>query len=735
MQLTNYAINKMSDNFVQNDGMENGMGSKRTLKWFMDWVSRDRGEVKAQQLWKKIGGVAVKVVSSILPTLQREYGEKFERNKNLKEFRRRAEATAALIAETKARDAAKEGGSAAKGFAFGSGREDASHRVRRAEAAASALEKLRLEEEEAAMKNNKEEIEEDDENNGKSHCFELLGIDIMIDNSLKPWLIEINHLPSFATDSPLDQKVKSQVIKQTLSVVTATAQDRRKYDESNKRDSGQRLYGKAGQAPTNKEGEGDKSDGKSSNRPSISPITTNRPEIFSVAAAKKRIIAVYNEHAPERLPMVDGLLAKYSGREAKLVSAVESKYTTKVDSSSASSSNASSADGSQRRREYEGDGGGIETPGAAGLVPEEGAWNHVLSFDSAIAVPRAGVIPAMRRRPSQTQRSTLQTDEEEEEERERMYIHAADDIDDAGMEKGEKNKENRDGEFGQHPGKMFSRENGSSQGIDEAPPPRREQGDMCDLIEARRRIEAMYNYRWRHGMSQSQHARVLETEDVLLEDFDRIFPLPRDLLPAEDEVSEESTFYIPDYDRCLVHAFEHDDKKFKRMYGAKTSNPGPAGEEQVGNGTDAAGAPLPLSSLLPPIGGGGFCFGGGDEKGGRNVFGDPFKQGRSERAGDAKLLPKPGPKQAAAAERLTRGFSVKRQTQSAPSGAIEQSQMNGGDEGEEDGFDEEGGSRHAEHVAYAKKLRERTMASKNKRNAVALKPTVSTICILCVLTI
>jgi tubulin polyglutamylase TTLL6/13 len=35
-------------------------------------------------------------------------------------------------------------------------------------------------------------------------CFELLGFDVILDSNLKPFLLEVNHAPSFATDSPLD---------------------------------------------------------------------------------------------------------------------------------------------------------------------------------------------------------------------------------------------------------------------------------------------------------------------------------------------------------------------------------------------------------------------------------------------------------------------------------------------------------------------------------------------------
>ena len=49
-----------------------------------------------------------------------------------------------------------------------------------------------------------------------SMCFEILGFDVLIDDKLKPWLIEINHAPSFSTDTPFDFKIKKEVIADAL---------------------------------------------------------------------------------------------------------------------------------------------------------------------------------------------------------------------------------------------------------------------------------------------------------------------------------------------------------------------------------------------------------------------------------------------------------------------------------------------------------------------------------------
>jgi tubulin polyglutamylase TTLL6/13 len=41
----------------------------------------------------------------------------------------------------------------------------------------------------------------------------------MIDTALKPWLIEINHTPSFTTDTPFDKMIKGGVIEETLRII------------------------------------------------------------------------------------------------------------------------------------------------------------------------------------------------------------------------------------------------------------------------------------------------------------------------------------------------------------------------------------------------------------------------------------------------------------------------------------------------------------------------------------
>ena len=50
-------------------------------------------------------------------------------------------------------------------------------------------------------------------------CFQILGFDIILDSKLKPWLLEVNHLSSFGTDSPLDKKIKFDLVSDTFTLL------------------------------------------------------------------------------------------------------------------------------------------------------------------------------------------------------------------------------------------------------------------------------------------------------------------------------------------------------------------------------------------------------------------------------------------------------------------------------------------------------------------------------------
>lgn len=56
-------------------------------------------------------------------------------------------------------------------------------------------------------------------------CFEVLGYDILVDHTLRPWLIEVNHSPSFNIDTPLDLKIKEELITNTLALVRPARDD------------------------------------------------------------------------------------------------------------------------------------------------------------------------------------------------------------------------------------------------------------------------------------------------------------------------------------------------------------------------------------------------------------------------------------------------------------------------------------------------------------------------------
>ncbi|XP_055518560.1 tubulin polyglutamylase TTLL13-like isoform X2 [Leucoraja erinacea] len=73
-------------------------------------------------------------------------------------------------------------------------------------------------------------------------CFEILGFDILMDRNLKPWLLEVNHSPSFTTDSRLDREVKDNLLYDTICLINLGASDKQKVNEEERRRVQERLW-------------------------------------------------------------------------------------------------------------------------------------------------------------------------------------------------------------------------------------------------------------------------------------------------------------------------------------------------------------------------------------------------------------------------------------------------------------------------------------------------------------
>jgi tubulin polyglutamylase TTLL6/13 len=153
LHLTNYAINKNSKDFQQGTSADDGTGSKRSLRWFLNYVEEEFGEKERRKLWQKLMGLCNKTLLTVHSTLEAEYAGAFPRDLS--------------------------------GGQYG------------------------------------------------CRCFEILGVDVMLDAKRKPYLIEVNHLPSFTCDSPLDEDIKRRLVDQTMDLTcgTLSAKDKKSYEQ------------------------------------------------------------------------------------------------------------------------------------------------------------------------------------------------------------------------------------------------------------------------------------------------------------------------------------------------------------------------------------------------------------------------------------------------------------------------------------------------------------------------
>ncbi|XP_063719808.1 tubulin polyglutamylase ttll6-like isoform X2 [Symsagittifera roscoffensis] len=74
-----------------------------------------------------------------------------------------------------------------------------------------------------------------------SACFEILGFDVLLDRKMRPIVLEVNHSPSFSTDSQLDRELKDNLVLDTLGLLNFSASDRKRCQEEERRRVQDRL--------------------------------------------------------------------------------------------------------------------------------------------------------------------------------------------------------------------------------------------------------------------------------------------------------------------------------------------------------------------------------------------------------------------------------------------------------------------------------------------------------------
>lgn len=312
MHLSNYSINKRSEDFNGTEDVTGSSGSKRSVKWFLQWLGDEKGHEEAEKLWCKIGHICVKTMLSIEPILVREYNTTFCLNPQSTQNESMEQNDGGKISDS--------------------------------------AEKAELDQ--SKVKDNFPAANVEDQLKNKcvknisgSRALAVLGFDVMVDAKLKPHLIEVNHLPSFATDSPLDESIKSKVVLQALSVVQAAASDRHSYETDARKKRQSRLFN-----PSHKVNVA----GSMKERRIFKPLVDHKqdhPEekqsdpvkqkLDAVSNVEEFVTEIYSIHAPEKIDKVDALLRKYQGHEEWLIKKLKEKYCQNESSSDDTKRNSS----------------------------------------------------------------------------------------------------------------------------------------------------------------------------------------------------------------------------------------------------------------------------------------------------------------------------------------------------------------------------------------------------------
>jgi tubulin polyglutamylase TTLL4 len=62
-------------------------------------------------------------------------------------------------------------------------------------------------------------------------CFELYGFDVIIDEDFRPWLLEVNVLPSYSSSSNLDKVIKTSLLSDVFNTIGIVPYNKKKVEK------------------------------------------------------------------------------------------------------------------------------------------------------------------------------------------------------------------------------------------------------------------------------------------------------------------------------------------------------------------------------------------------------------------------------------------------------------------------------------------------------------------------
>lgn len=67
----------------------------------------------------------------------------------------------------------------------------------------------------------------------RANCFEIYGFDVMVDDNQRPWVLEVNVLPSLSSSSPFDKRIKTMLVCDALTCLGLRGYEKTKFQSGN----------------------------------------------------------------------------------------------------------------------------------------------------------------------------------------------------------------------------------------------------------------------------------------------------------------------------------------------------------------------------------------------------------------------------------------------------------------------------------------------------------------------